>query len=93
MSQTYTNLSQDDIDTITDFFNWADKDKDGHITKSEIEDAMAVDLDNDGTLSADERTKGGVQWFQSNFALQDLDKDTSITLAELLKFNNDHKGQ
>jgi len=93
MSTTFSNLSQDDIDSITDFFNYADKDKDGHVSKSEIEDAMAVDLDKDGNISADERTKGGIQWFQKNFELQDIDKDSTLTLAELLKFNNDHKNQ
>lgn len=91
MSQTYTNLTQDDIDTITDFFNYADKDKDGYVSKSEIEEAMAVDLNNDGVISQDERVSGGIQWFQSHFPLQDMDRDSHLTLVELLKFNNERK--
>lgn len=91
MSQTYKNLSQDDIDTITDFFNFADKDKDGSISKSEIEEAMAVDVNKDGIVSNDERISGGIQWFQSNFSLQDINNDQVLTLAELLQYNDTHK--
>lgn len=88
MSQTWPNLSQDDIDTITAFFNYVDSDKDGYVTKTEIEDAMAVDLNQDGTITPDEKVAAGQEWFNSNFDLQDVNKDSQITLEELLDYNN-----
>ena len=78
----------DKTDTITAFFNFVDKDKDGFVTKTEIEEAMAVDLNNDNTISENEKVIAGQQWLNTNFSLQDLDKDSKLTLQELLSFNN-----
>ena len=93
MSQSYTNLTQDDIDSITAFFNYVDEDKDGYVSVSEIQDAMAVDLNQDGTITQDEKVTAGQEWLNTNFALQDLDKDSQISLAELLQFNDTYKNQ
>lgn len=91
MSFTYKNLSQDDIDTISEFFNYVDTDKDGSISKSDIESAMSIDLNKDGVISNDERLSAGVQWFQNNFNLQDLNRNQVLSLTELLKFNDTYK--
>jgi len=91
MSQTYQNLTQEDIDTVTSFFNFVDKDHDGLISKSEIEEAMAVDLDKDNTISYDEKLAAGQEWFQTHFSLQDMNRDGQLSLQELLAFNNQYK--
>ena len=88
---SYPNLTQDDVQTITTFFNYADLDHDGFITPQEINEAMAEDFNGDGTITDDEKIQGGKQWMQSNFNAQDFNSDQSLTLAELLQYNNQNK--
>ncbi|KAJ3170016.1 hypothetical protein HDU87_000482 [Geranomyces variabilis] len=65
-----------------------DTDQDGYVTRAEIEVAMAVDLNADGIVSADEKTIAGQEWFNSFFAAQDSNSDSKISLPELLEYNN-----
>jgi Ca2+-binding EF-hand superfamily protein len=85
---SYNNLTQDDIDTITLFFNFVDLDKDGYITPNEINEAMKEDFNGDGIIIDDEKIAGGRQWMESNFNAQDFNADDKISLAELLEYNN-----
>ena len=93
MSTGYSHLTQDDVDTITTFFNFADLDHDGYITQEEINNAMSEDFNGDGTIIDDELIQGGKQWMESNFNAEDFDKDAKISLAELLKYNDENKGK
>jgi Ca2+-binding EF-hand superfamily protein len=78
-----------DIDSITAFFNYVDSDNDGFVTVSEIQNAMAVDYDNSGTITDDEKVRAGAQWIANGpFAAQDLNGDNKISLQELLAYNN-----
>ncbi len=88
---SYPNLSQDDVCTITAFFNYVDTDRDGYVTPDEISAAMAVDLNGDGVISPDELVVAGQEWMTSNFQAQDLNGDQKLSLSELLQYNNDTK--
>lgn len=90
---SYPNLSQDDINTITAFFSYVDEDHDGQVTVSEVNDAMAVDLNADGVVTPDEKVASGQQWMNTYFSAEDLNGDQKLTLTELLQYNNDHKSQ
>ena len=90
---SYSNLTADDIDVLTRFFNYIDANNDGLITEQEIIDACAVDVNNDGNLSQEEidSTAGG--WLAALKVKQDtITVDCQLSLAELLKYNDDFKG-
>jgi hypothetical protein len=92
MSSTYPNLTQDDINSITAFFNYVDTDQNGLIDVDEINQAMAEDFNQDGVITPDEAVQGGQQWMQSYFNAEDFNKDDKLSLSELLQYNNDTKG-
>jgi hypothetical protein len=85
---TYPNLTEDDVAVITAFFNYVDTNNDGYISISEINDAMTVDLNEDGTISDSEKITCGQGWIASNLSTEDMNGDDLITLAELLQYNN-----
>lgn len=89
----YNNLIQDDIDTITLFFNFVDAGRDGYITPDEISEAMAVDLTGDNIITDAEKIKAGQEWMANTFNAQDFDHDQKISLSELLQYNNDNKNK
>jgi Ca2+-binding EF-hand superfamily protein len=80
-------LTQDAIDTLIEFFNFVDTDKDGFITVDEIKAACAVDLNNDGVIDAAEVAKSAAPWLDIYLAQQDTSGDNKVTLAELVEFN------
>ncbi len=88
---SYPRLSQDEIETITFFFQYIDTDHDGFVSVTEIQDACVVDYNGDGVVDAEERVRAGLPWMTDFFNQQDLDGDIRLTLHELLKFNNDTK--
>ena len=75
-----------DTSVIAEFFNYIDTDHDGFITVNEIKEACAVDINQDGIVSEDEKLQCAHVWLQETFPLQDLDGDQKISLAELLVF-------
>lgn len=81
----------DDVLTLTAFFNYVDKNKDGYISPDEINEAMAVDYDNSGTIDEWEKVKAGRQWMDTFFAGQNANYDRRISLDELLKWNAQHQ--
>lgn len=89
---SYPLLTSDDIETITLFFLFVDSDKDGFITVSEIREACAVDINNDGVISEEEKDAGADPWLTQYLSQQDLDADQKISLHELLLYNNNSKG-
>lgn len=91
MSAQYPQLTADDIDIITRFFQFVDADSDGFITIAEIREACAVDLDGDGTVSESEKDACSAPWINGYLTSEDTDGDRRITLAELLQYNNDTK--
>lgn len=91
MSAQYPQLTADDIDTITRFFQFVDTDSDGFITIAEIREACAVDLDGDGTISDSEKDACAAPWIQGYLTSEDANGDQRITLPELLQYNNDTK--
>jgi hypothetical protein len=64
-----------------------DTDRDGRITRGEIQEATAVDYNGDGTIDDAEKVRAGKEWLDANFAQQDADGDQAVTLAELLAWN------
>lgn len=88
---SYPNLTTDEVETLTLFFSWVDTDKDGFVTISEIETACSVDLDGNGIITESEKLQCAGPWISSLTSEQDLDKDSRLTLHELLQFNNNAK--
>lgn len=88
MTKDYPNLSQDDVDCLTAFFQYVDTDDDGFVTPDEINEAMAVDLNGDGVIAADEMVQCGQEWMNTYFRAQDLNADGKISLSEMLAYNN-----
>ena len=85
---TSVQVTQDTIESVSAFFSYVDADKDGFVTRSEIEKALAVDYNQDGSISNEEQVKAGAQWINNGpFQAQDLNLDDKITLAELLAYN------
>ena len=90
---SYPSLTADDIDILTRLFNFIDSNNDGFITEQEIIDACAVDINNDGDLSQEEIDSTCGPWLSALKAKQDvITVDCKLSLAELLKYNNDFKG-
>lgn len=90
----YPNLSAEDIEIVTLFFNYVDTDGDGYITVEEIKTACEVDIDGDGDITEEERAACSQVWISDYLGLEDLDEDTRVTLVELLQYNNnDTKNQ
>jgi Ca2+-binding EF-hand superfamily protein len=85
---SYPNLSQETINNLTEFFQFVDKDNDGYITVAEIREACAVDINNDGVISEDEKDRTSRVWIQTYFGSQDLNSDMKVSLHELLTYNN-----
>lgn len=83
---SFPNLSNDDIMTITDFFNQVDTDKDGFISVQEITEAMTVIVNN---ITYD----NSQEWLANYFSAEDFNQDNLISLNELLLYNNNKKGQ
>jgi Ca2+-binding EF-hand superfamily protein len=83
----YPNLSQDDIQSITDFFNFVDTNKDGLISVSEITSTMTV------TDSLGVTHDNSQEWLSVYFIAEDFNHDQLISLSELLQYNNDTKNQ
>lgn len=88
---SYPNLSTEEIEVITMFFNYVDADGDGYITIQEIKTACEADINGDGDITEEERTICSQVWISSYLVLQDTDEDLRVTLAELLTYNNDTK--
>lgn len=86
---SYPNLSTDDIDAITRFFNYVDTDNDGYISVSEIRAACGVDINGDGVVSVDEANIGSQPWLDA-FVKEDKNGDDKLSLDELLAYNNDN---
>jgi Ca2+-binding EF-hand superfamily protein len=82
----YPNLTNDDIFAITSFFNEVDTDNDGFISVQEINNAMTVTVNGITYNNSQE-------WLQNYFAAEDFNNDNLISLAELLLYNNNKKGQ
>ncbi len=90
---SYPNLTADDIDVLTRFFNFIDTNNDGFITEQEIIDACAVDVNNDGNISQSEIDSTCRPWLVALKAKQDtITVDCKLSLSELLQYNNDFKG-
>ena len=85
---SYPNLSQETINNLTQFFQYVDKDNNGYITVAEIREACAVDINNDGVISEDEKDRTSRVWIQTYFGSQDLNSDMKVSLDELLAYNN-----
>ena len=96
---SYPKLSQETIVSLTEFFRYVDKDNSGFITVSEIRDAFAVDINNDGVISEDEKDITSSVILQTYFKFkdsnpvaiilnQDLKNDMKLSLHELLSYNN-----
>lgn len=83
---SFPNLTNDDILTITDFFNEVDTDKDGFISVQEITNTMTVTVNG---ITYD----NSQEWLANYFVAEDFNKDNLISLQELLMYNNDKKGQ
>lgn len=90
---SYPNLTSDEIDDITVFFNAIDTDHDGFITFDEIKAACAVDINADGVITDDEITQCSHVWINDILPLEDLNSDSKLTLVELLTFNDSYKGK
>ena len=75
-----------DTSAIVEFFNFVDTDHDGFITVSEIKNACAVDINQDGVISEDEKLQCARVWIQDKFPLQDLDNDQRVSLSEMLQY-------
>ena len=88
---SYPRLTQDEIETLTIFFQWVDTDHDGYVTVDEIKEACKVDIDGDGVITEAEKTACAQAWLGTYLTQQDLDSDAKISLHELLKYNNDTK--
>ena len=86
----YPNLTKDDIETLTLFFEFVDSDHDGYVTMDEIKEACAVDIDGDGEITDSEKNASAAPWLGALAASQDTDGDQKLSLAELLQFNNTH---
>lgn len=80
-------LTQDAIDTLTNFFQFVDTDKDGFITANEIRVACAVDINGDGQIDESEVARSAEPWLNLYLQKQDKDGDQKISLNELLEFN------
>jgi len=89
---SYLNLTPDDVSVITEFFYYVDSNRDGFISVAEIKEACAVDINGDGVISEDEKTKCAAAWLGSVFFKEDANQDQRLTLAELLAFNNEYRG-
>ena len=85
---SYPNLTQDDIETMTLFFDFVDSDNDGYVTVDEIREACSVDIDGDGEITDAEKNASAAPWLGALATSQDTDGDQKLTLAELLQFNN-----
>ena len=88
---SYTNLTQDEIETMTLFFEYIDSDHDGFVTVNEIKEACSVDIDADGTISEQEKNASAAPWIGA-LASQDQDGDQRLSLHELLMYNSSSKG-
>jgi len=86
-SNARRQLTQDNVATITSFFNYVDTNKDGFITTTEINEAMGVDYDGNGHIDEWEKVKAGKEWLDTYFAGQNANSDHRISLAELLQWN------
>lgn len=75
-----------DRQALIDFFNYVDSDGSGFITVAEIHAACDMDIDGNGTISADEQQIGSGPWLAVMSTI-DLNVDQQISLAELLAFN------
>ncbi len=75
-----------DTSAIVEFFNFVDTDHDGFITIEEIKNACAVDINQDGTISEDEKLQCARIWIQEKFPLQDLNNDQKVSLNEMLQY-------
>jgi len=84
----YPKLTRDVVTDLTQFFLYVDQNRDGYITVSEIREACAVDINNDGIITEAEKDRSSRVWIQTYFAQQDLNKDMKISLHELLLYNN-----
>lgn len=93
MSVAYPNLTQDDIETITAFFQYLDQDHDGFVTVNEIKEACAVDIDGDGVITEEEKMQCARVWLSEYLSLSDVNGDQKISLAEMLAMNNEYKGR
>ena len=89
---SYPNLTPDDISVITEFFQFVDSDHNGFISVAEIKEACAVDINGDGIISEDEKTKCATAWLGSIFFKEDANQDQRLALEELLAFNNEYRG-
>ncbi len=85
---TYTYLTYDDIQTLSEFFNYVDTDHDGFITVNEIKEACSVDINGDNIISEDEKFTSATPWINSMLSDQDLNHDSKLSLDELLKYND-----
>ena len=93
VTMAYPNLTIEDIQVMTEFFNFVDQDHDGLLTIEEIKTACQVDINMDGVISEEERAQCARVWTDFVFANQDMNGDNKISLEELLKYNNDTKIQ
>jgi Ca2+-binding EF-hand superfamily protein len=83
----YANLTCEDIDVLTRFFAFVDADRDGVITRAEVANACAVDIDGNGYVDAVELQATAGPWLAA-FAAQDANADEVLTLDELLTSND-----
>ena len=80
----HSALSQDEIDTVTAFFNSVAHDN--IISYSDIGDIEGVDVNADGAVSYAEKAACAEPW-QVLFPAQDGDGSGGLTLVELLVYN------
>lgn len=59
---SYPNLSQDEMETMTLFFQYLDTDHDGLVSIDEIREACGVDIDGDGVITEVEKTASAAPW-------------------------------
>lgn len=88
---SYSNLTQDEIETMTLFFEYIDSDHDGFVTANEIKEACSVDINADGVISEEEKNASAAPWIGA-LASQDQDGDQRLSLHELLMYNSNSKG-
>lgn len=84
----YSNLTTDDIQTITDFFNFVDTNKDNLVSVSEVINAMTTTDPVTGVVYNNSQ-----EWLANYFVAEDFNHDQLLSLDELLQYNNDKKAQ